>query len=93
MTYFVQETDDSLETPVATSVGDSQPSSILRYNESIPFILEYTPTGKDTAEKSSEGGSASSGKRTVIDLDDFNEEEYEARKGKRAMVEVKIEKE
>ncbi|PWA84263.1 replication protein A 70 kDa DNA-binding subunit B [Artemisia annua] len=83
--FIMDETDDSLETPVSKSVGDSQPSSILRYNESIPFNLEYTPTGKDTAGKSSEGGSGSSGKRTVIDLDDFEDEEYEARKGKRAM--------
>ncbi|PWA84264.1 nucleic acid-binding, OB-fold protein [Artemisia annua] len=74
--YFIMdETYDSLETPVSKSIGDSQPSSILRYNESISFNLEYTPTGKDTVEKSSEGGSGSSGKRTVIDLDDFDDED------------------
>ncbi|PWA86519.1 hypothetical protein CTI12_AA140430 [Artemisia annua] len=151
--WTCKETDDSLETPVQKSDENSQSSTILRYKESIPFNLEFTPTGKVTAENSSEGGSGSSGKRTVVDLDeftptgkvtaentseggsgssgkrtvvdldeftptgkvtaentseggsgssgkrtvvdldDFDDEEYEARKGKRAMVEVKIEPE
>ncbi|PWA64818.1 hypothetical protein CTI12_AA339840 [Artemisia annua] len=69
--WTCKETDDSLETPVQKSVENSQSSSILRYKESIPFNLEFTPTRKVTAENSSEGGSGSSGKRKVVDLDEF----------------------
>ncbi|PWA90064.1 hypothetical protein CTI12_AA104080 [Artemisia annua] len=54
---------------------------------------EETPKGNNIGENSFEGGSGSSGKRTIINLDEFDDEEYEARKGKRQMVEVKIEKE
>ncbi|PWA90065.1 hypothetical protein CTI12_AA104090 [Artemisia annua] len=91
--FVAQDYDDILQTHVASAVANVDSTSILRYNESVPFNSEETPKGNNIGENSFEGGSGSSGKRTIINLDEFDDEEYEARKGKRQMVEVKIEKE
>ncbi|GJV53377.1 reverse transcriptase domain-containing protein [Tanacetum coccineum] len=74
------------------------------YTDVIPFNIEETPEsdkamlsadGDSSIRDKSDGSSGSNGKkkREVIDLDNYHEDESASKKGKNAMVEVKIEKE
>nr|GEX49639.1 hypothetical protein [Tanacetum cinerariifolium] len=59
--------------------------------DNIPFNIEEAPKSAKGIESSNcDSRSSENGKRTIIDLDEYNEEDEEAKGGKK-MVQVKIE--
>ncbi|GKE41643.1 hypothetical protein Tco_1468927 [Tanacetum coccineum] len=70
-----------------TCVGMS--SSKFSSSDVVPFNIEETPKSKGVAASEGDSSSLVNGKRAIIDLDDYNEEEEQSKKGK--MVKVKTE--
>jgi hypothetical protein len=96
MQYFYYGVGDDVQTPEMTATNISKFKNV----ENIPFNIEKTPTSvKGTQSSAGDSGiqasggdtsSSGSGKRSFIDLDDY-EQDDEAKKTK--LVEVKIEPE
>ncbi|GJY97360.1 hypothetical protein Tco_0514270, partial [Tanacetum coccineum] len=74
-----------VETPFLKSGSSSKFSS----SNVVPFNIEETPKSKGVAASEGDSSSLVNGKRAIIDLDDYNEEEEQSKKGK--MVKVKTE--
>ncbi|GJZ42447.1 hypothetical protein Tco_0589333 [Tanacetum coccineum] len=98
--FYVEENESNFQTPVTNDGSNSK----LCYTDVIPFNIEETPEsdkamlsadGDSSIRDKSDGSLGSNGKkkREVIDLDSYHEDESASKKGKNAMVEVKIEKE
>ncbi|GKD67526.1 hypothetical protein Tco_1321616 [Tanacetum coccineum] len=97
--FYVEVNNVEFQTPVTNGGSNSK----LCYADVIPFNIEQTPES-DKAMQSADGGSSSKDKsdgesgsngkqkREVIDLDNYVEDESAAKKGKNAIVEVKVEK-
>ncbi|PWA96428.1 replication protein A 70 kDa DNA-binding subunit B [Artemisia annua] len=81
-----------MQTPVLSAVKKSKFSS----GENIPFNIEATPpTAKGIQDSGDDTGSSRSGKRTIIDLDGYDDSKQEAKRlqteGDVQLVEVKKE--
>ncbi|GJR89642.1 hypothetical protein Tco_0213653 [Tanacetum coccineum] len=68
-----------VQTPLLKCGSSSKFSS----SDVVPFSIEDTPKSKGVASSEGESSSSGSGKRTIINLDDYNEEEEQAKKGKK----------
>ncbi|GJS82914.1 replication protein A 70 kDa DNA-binding subunit B [Tanacetum coccineum] len=91
--YFPSELNNmgaggDVQTPLLKSGSSSKFSS----SDVVPFSIEETPKSKGVASSEGESSSSGSEKRAIIDLDDYNEEEEQAKKGK-MIVKVKTEPE
>ncbi|PWA68382.1 replication protein A 70 kDa DNA-binding subunit B [Artemisia annua] len=97
--FIIKDAADQLETPEVTAANSSK----FAVGETVPFNIEETPNNGKAIEgsggkgKGIEGfgghsGNGGNGKRTIIDLDQYEEVEPEpSKKGKNELVQVKIE--
>nr|GEU32240.1 replication protein A 70 kDa DNA-binding subunit B [Tanacetum cinerariifolium] len=65
---------------VHTLLLKSGSSSKFSSSDVVPFSIEETPQSKGVATFKGESSSSGSGKRTIINLDDYNEEEEQTKK-------------
>ena len=91
ITYAIlQDSADESQTPEITTAMSSK----FGVGEHVPFNIEDTPNnGKGIEGSGGSSGNGGNGKRTVIDLDEYEDQEHESKRGKNDLVQVKLEPE
>nr|GEU63993.1 replication protein A 70 kDa DNA-binding subunit B [Tanacetum cinerariifolium] len=99
--FILEDGVGDVQTPVLDTIKSSRFSNVAN----IPFNIEESPKTADVATKGNgtnangegssketknDGGNSGSGKRTIIDLDDFDEEALIAKRNKKDL-QVKLE--
>ncbi|GJV88349.1 zf-CCHC domain-containing protein [Tanacetum coccineum] len=85
---FIEDQVDDIQTPLLNADGSRK----FITGDNIPFNLEDTPnSAKGIAFSEVESSSSGSGKRTIINVDDYNEAD-EADKRAKKLIQVKVER-
>lgn len=85
-----QEAADQLQTSEVTAANSSK----FRSGQNVLFNMEETPNSAKVVQGSAgDSRNGGNGKRTVIDLDEYDEKDQKPKRGKNELVQVRIEPE